>query len=633
MSKTIAKRHGRNRRPAVGSLTPVALALVGLGLIGLVGLLGGCSSQGPTYGGGKYDPKLGNPDEIPDAVPRLEPKSKYGNMETYVVRGRRYYTKDSSKGHVERGLASWYGPYFHRRKTSSGERYDMYSMTAAHKTLPLPTYARVTNMENGRSAVVKINDRGPFHDPRIIDLSYAAATKLGVVRKGTALVEVRAIDPSRPNSDPGPFLAAKKAGVPAPMLADNEPRSRPSMFGDDDLWSGASTRTRNEPRSRYSMFGDDEPWTGTSAPARARSESRSISSTPSGGERSPPARTFADRQAPSRISLAGEDDWLEGTRIVEGPTARSAAPEALVDAGPEPAPAARSETRERAYETALAALDATPDRAPARPLGIEPAVRSAPRVSAPIERVSAPIEEAPALAAAERIDAAEVAVPVRKTSPKVVAAARKEVPKVAVAGKPDAVKVSVAATKAAPKVAVEDKKDENAAKAATASKRGLAKVAATPKKDTPPVAASGKKDEPKVAAAAAKGGSKVDVDGKKDSAKIAAPAKKDAPKVAAAAPKSVAKTASTAKTDAAQVPAGKGVYLQVGAFGDPGNAERLRKKLSPHVAGQVRVQRPDSTGSTLYKVRVGPFGSEGEARKASAKLASLGVGESRRVVN
>jgi rare lipoprotein A len=105
-------------------------------------------------------------------------------------------------------LASWYGKKFHGRKTSSGERYDMYAMTAAHKTLPLPTYARVTNVKNGRSAVVKINDRGPFHGNRVIDLSYSAARKLGVVAKGTAVVEIRTIDPSRPDSGQGDLLAS-----------------------------------------------------------------------------------------------------------------------------------------------------------------------------------------------------------------------------------------------------------------------------------------------------------------------------------------------------------------------------------------------------------------------------------------
>ena len=128
-------------------------------------------------------------------MPKVESKSKYGNPKSYVVFGKRYYVKDSAKGYVEQGIASWYGTKFHGRRTSSGETYDMYAMTAAHKTLPLPTYARVTNLENGRSVMVKVNDRGPFHQNRIIDLSYSAATRLGIVKTGTGRVEVEAIDP------------------------------------------------------------------------------------------------------------------------------------------------------------------------------------------------------------------------------------------------------------------------------------------------------------------------------------------------------------------------------------------------------------------------------------------------------
>ena len=138
---------------------------------------------------------------IPDAVPRVESKSKYGNPESYVVYGKRYYTMKSSKGYQARGVASWYGEKFHGRKTSNGETYNMHAMTAAHKSLPLPTYVRVTNLSNGRSVVVRVNDRGPFHADRIIDLSYTAATKLDMLISGTALVEVRAIDPSAPQSD------------------------------------------------------------------------------------------------------------------------------------------------------------------------------------------------------------------------------------------------------------------------------------------------------------------------------------------------------------------------------------------------------------------------------------------------
>ena len=134
---------------------------------------------------------------IPDAIPREEPRSRYGNPDTYEVFGKRYRVMKSARGHVERGLASWYGPGFHNERTSSGEPYDMYAMTAAHKTLPIPAYLRVTNLENGRSVIVRVNDRGPFVRGRIIDLSYTAAWKLDMIKSGTARVEIRHVEPRR----------------------------------------------------------------------------------------------------------------------------------------------------------------------------------------------------------------------------------------------------------------------------------------------------------------------------------------------------------------------------------------------------------------------------------------------------
>ncbi len=132
---------------------------------------------------------------IPDAVPRVEPRSNRGNPVSYEVFGKRYFLLPTADGYKERGVASWYGPDFHSRPTSSGEPYDMYAMTAAHKTLPIPVFARVTNLSNGRSVVVRINDRGPFVGNRIIDLSYTAAHKLDMTRAGTAFVEVEVITP------------------------------------------------------------------------------------------------------------------------------------------------------------------------------------------------------------------------------------------------------------------------------------------------------------------------------------------------------------------------------------------------------------------------------------------------------
>ncbi len=137
-------------------------------------------------------------DGVPDAVPRAEPRSRNGNPPFYDVFGKRYYVLSSSSGYWERGVASWYGPGFHKERTSTGEPYDMYGMTAAHRTLPLPAYVRVTNLQNGRSIVVRVNDRGPFVGNRIIDLSYTAAAKLDMLRNGTAMVELRAIDPAAP---------------------------------------------------------------------------------------------------------------------------------------------------------------------------------------------------------------------------------------------------------------------------------------------------------------------------------------------------------------------------------------------------------------------------------------------------
>ncbi|MBM4223569.1 MAG: septal ring lytic transglycosylase RlpA family protein [Gammaproteobacteria bacterium] len=153
-------------------------------------------------------------DDIPDAVPRKEPRSRYGNPETYEVFGRTYRVKRSARGHIERGTASWYGPGFHAERTSSGETYDMYAMTAAHKTLPIPVYVRVTNLENGRAVVVRVNDRGPFVGDRIIDLSYTAAHKLDMVRKGTAQVEIRVIE-AGDEPPPGPVVVTAAAAAPA----------------------------------------------------------------------------------------------------------------------------------------------------------------------------------------------------------------------------------------------------------------------------------------------------------------------------------------------------------------------------------------------------------------------------------
>lgn len=153
-----------------------------------------------------------NLSEIPDAVPRKEPLNRYANR-PYQVFGKDYVPLAAGHAYRERGTASWYGRKFHGQKTSSGEVYDMYAMTAAHRTLPIPSYARVTNVANGRSVIVRVNDRGPFHSERIIDLSYAAAYRLGYIQAGSATVEVESVDASQPVQEAGNEELKEEPGV------------------------------------------------------------------------------------------------------------------------------------------------------------------------------------------------------------------------------------------------------------------------------------------------------------------------------------------------------------------------------------------------------------------------------------
>jgi rare lipoprotein A len=183
------------------------------------------STRGHYTAGGLYKP--GVPDRTPDYVPDVdcipepvvvaEPRSQVGNRSPYTVLGKQYKVLDRPHGYVEQGIASYYGSKFHGRRTSNMEVYDMYAFTAAHKTLPLPSFARVTNLENGKSVVVRVNDRGPFHDGRVIDLSYAAAVKLGIVARGTGRVEVRALVPGEDDGRRYASTAGSPAATPAPV--------------------------------------------------------------------------------------------------------------------------------------------------------------------------------------------------------------------------------------------------------------------------------------------------------------------------------------------------------------------------------------------------------------------------------
>jgi rare lipoprotein A len=198
---------------------PLAAGVAGAALaVGLAACVSTPPQPGPAGSPPQVAPAVAPPPagSVPDAVPRSEPRSRSGNPPFYDVFGIRYFVLSSSVGYRERGVASWYGPGFHKVRTSTGEAYDMYGMTAAHKTLPLPAYVQVTNLQNGRSVVVRVNDRGPFVGNRIIDLSYTAAAKLDMLRNGTAMVEVRTVDASTTAPATAPPAGQAPAAPQAP---------------------------------------------------------------------------------------------------------------------------------------------------------------------------------------------------------------------------------------------------------------------------------------------------------------------------------------------------------------------------------------------------------------------------------
>ncbi|MDD9157066.1 septal ring lytic transglycosylase RlpA family protein [Aliivibrio sp. S4TY2] len=248
-------------------------------------ILVGCASEPPVN---QEDPNAGRyqidsdiaPDSpisvkhIEDAHPRYEPKSLSGNKD-YTLLGKDYPIVKKPKGFTQEGISSWYGKKFHGHKTSNGEVYDMYSMSAAHKTLPIPSYVKVTNKDNGKTAIVRVNDRGPFHDGRIIDLSFAAATKLDVIKTGTANVKIEYVSVEKPTNpqdwhaiDPNQYHiqmvavknedSAKKAALQlqkqfdAPtniVKSDSVFRVRLGPFLDRDLADSTLLKAKN---SRYS---------------------------------------------------------------------------------------------------------------------------------------------------------------------------------------------------------------------------------------------------------------------------------------------------------------------------------------------------------------------------------------------
>ncbi|MFT3754980.1 MAG: septal ring lytic transglycosylase RlpA family protein [Pseudoxanthomonas sp.] len=264
------------------------------------------STRGDYTRGGLYKP--GVSDSTPDHVPNLDcivepevialPRSTIGNKSPYSVLGKQYEVLDKPEGYVERGTASYYGQKFHGRLTSNREVYDMYAFSAAHKTLPLPSFARVTNLDNGESVVVRVNDRGPFHEGRVIDLSYAAAVKLGITQRGTGRVEVRALTADGKDAQ---RLAKAPAAPPAPQPTTP---AKPAASAMDRLVTGLPANAANAPAVASAR-----------TPTLASATPATTTTTATTGES--PGRRYYARSKPVTVSGADDfDAWLRSQNLV-----------------------------------------------------------------------------------------------------------------------------------------------------------------------------------------------------------------------------------------------------------------------------------------------------------------------------
>jgi rare lipoprotein A len=295
-------------------------------------------TRGGLYAPGVADsaPTGGIPDvdRIPEPDVRDEPHSRYGNRSPYTVLGKTYRVLDSAEGYDETGIASYYGNKFHGRRTSNLEVYDMYAFTAAHKTLPLPSFARVTNLANGRSVIVRVNDRGPFHDGRIIDLSYAAAVKLGVDRMGTARVEVKGLMPGEDAHVGYDAVASATTTAPAPLAPVSAPTSgagtATAATAIDRLVAAlpiasadASERPPEVPASVLPAMLQAPPALGGPAPttAIATTTVAAAAPAPASGSFTYQVATFADRGNADRALASVSGAGIAGARLEDGAAA------------------------------------------------------------------------------------------------------------------------------------------------------------------------------------------------------------------------------------------------------------------------------------------------------------------------
>lgn len=283
---------GKGQAPAVsgGGASPVAATLP-------------ASGERYARSGDAYPVNPPDVSEIPDAVPRVEPLSRGGNRPVYEVWGKSYRVLPEARGYTQQGNASWYGEKFHGYATSNGEIYDMYKMTAAHRSLPLPSYVRVTSLDNGQSVIVRVNDRGPFHNDREIDLSYAAAARLDILERGTGRVKVEAIDPQRwlaenangqTNQQPA-AVVQRPAVTQAPATETSEAMTAAAV-------SATLTASATPPAADTGVTGEGEAPVFLQVAALGSAESARALQTRLQGELSHPVR-IADRAGMYRVQV------------------------------------------------------------------------------------------------------------------------------------------------------------------------------------------------------------------------------------------------------------------------------------------------------------------------------------------
>ncbi len=651
----------------------------------VLGVFTGCSTAPPRPSGEVAvapDVNIGGMPIQGEVVPRQEPASIKGNPDSYVVFGRRYYVMGSSEGYRQRGVASWYGPGFHGRKTSSGTIYNMYGVSAAHKNLPIPTYARVTHLGNGRSIIVRIDDRGPFVGDRLIDLSYGAAVKLGMMGEGTAPVEIEALPPYQylPGFEAGQMLATsdRSGNVPGPQVESSftlpaapssgtamiaarssSPAAAPFTFYPTKAGANPPTvdtglKTALAPPVRYNGTDTSRAPAITFRPSAPENDlNRAFTATPA-------------RSVPPSVALASPGQPGHGDN---NPPVATAAPAAKAASAEPAGPADRDSL---SFSDRLATVERQPATTTGQPLPAAPTV-----ASTSVDQPRLPASQPPAV-----FKPSTRPTPVTVTPPAVVLTAVSQptaqppaaitppttqppaaitppagptlaavTPPVGVNNRvitPPPVSSSLSRSSSSPNPLFRQSEavanampTESAEEADTPVRPAASRKLRRPMPDTAADSAKAERlaadnPETRVAKTAGKVAAADKVTTKARATAAVTPEKPTVTAKTSANERIAAATTAKPAAKADKGHADKGqtgnrtvaeadnshLYLQVGAFAQRGNAEELRNRLVKALRYSVRI---DPGRNNLHTVRVGPLNDPVEASRLKVRLASFGI--------